>query len=101
MLRSACSGAQAERLAERNREQNATLLRRPCAPAPTRPFVRLERIGRFAALAPQAVSMAPAGGVAAGGLVRTLRPAHFKGRNPYSRHKRSVPAPPSGPTGIS
>ena len=58
----------------------ATLLRRPwLALAPARPFVRFERIGTFAVLAPQPASLAPEGstGPVEAGLVRALRPASF------------------------
>ena len=82
----------------------ATLLRRPwLALASARPFVRFEPIGRFAVLAPQPASLAPEGST---GPVEAAKrepclPPHFNGRNPNSRHKRSVAATTSGRSRIS
>ncbi len=82
----------------------ATLLRRPwLALAPARPFVRFERIGRFAVFAPQPASLAPEGSTGPVEVAwwEPCVPHHFNGRNPYSRHKRSVAATTSGRSRIS
>ena len=75
----------------------ATLLRRPrLVVAPARPFVRFERIGRFAVLAPQPASLAPEGSTGpvevawcelASRLILTVA-IHIRGTNGRSQRRR-------------